>query len=313
MLKTLIALTGQKVIFPFYHIVSDDAPIHIKNLYRAKSQKEFIEDLDFLLQYYEPMDLSDVKSFLNQDKNRTKPGFYLSFDDGLSEMYHVVRPILLRKGIPAAFFCNTGFIDNKDMFFRYKISILIEEILKLQPSAVKNLEALLQTQDIKSYLLSLKYGDINTINSMANILNIRFDDYLNENHPYMATSQLAEMKNDGFDIGAHSIDHPLYADLDEKDQLLQTEESLDIIQKLFSKDDRIFAFPFTDFGVKASFFDRVSADIIFGTAGIKKDIDSHVLHRIPMEESRKTASQIIYKQYLYFMAKAIFNKNMRKR
>jgi peptidoglycan/xylan/chitin deacetylase (PgdA/CDA1 family) len=313
MLKTLIALTGQKVIFPFYHIVSDDAPIHIKNLYRAKSQKEFIEDLDFLLQYYEPMDLSDVKSFLNQDKNRTKPGFYLSFDDGLSEMYHVVRPILLRKGIPAAFFCNTGFIDNKDMFFRYKISILIEQINKLQESAVNNLKVLLQTRDIKSHLLSFKYGDIYTINGLANILNVRFDDYLNENHPYMTTAQLAEMKNDGFDIGAHSIDHPYFADIDEKEQIRQTSVSLDEIQELTHSQDRIFAFPFTEYGVSSFFFKSVSADIIFGTAGIKKDIDSRVLHRIPMEESRKTAPQIIYKQYIYFMAKAFFNKNMRKR
>jgi peptidoglycan/xylan/chitin deacetylase (PgdA/CDA1 family) len=313
MLKTLIKLTGQKVIFPFYHIVSDDTPIHIRNLYRAKSQKEFIEDLDFLLQYYEPMDLSDLKSYPNQDKKRTKPGFYLSFDDGLSEMYRVVRPILISKGIPAAFFCNTAFIDNKDMFYRYKISILIEEIHKLQQSAVKNIEALLQTQDIKSYLLSLKYGDINTINSLANTLNVRFDEYLKQVQPYLTTSQLEKMKKEGFDIGAHSIDHPLYADINDSEQIRQTSVSLDEIQELTHSQDRIFAFPFTEYGVSSSFFKSVSADMIFGTAGIKKDIDSRVLHRIPMEESRKTASQIIYKQYLYFMAKAFFNKNMRKR
>jgi peptidoglycan/xylan/chitin deacetylase (PgdA/CDA1 family) len=313
MLNFLSGFTSQNVIFPFYHIVSDDTPVHIRNLYRAKSQKEFIEDLNFLLRYFEPMNLSDVKSYINLGKKRKKPGFYLSFDDGLSEMYHVVRPILLSKGIPAAFFCNTAFIDNKDMFYRYKISILVEQINKLQESAVNNLKVLLQTRDIKSHLLSFKYRDINTINGLANIFNIRFEDYLQQNQPYMTTSELVEMKKDGFNIGAHSIDHPLYADLDEKDQLLQTEESLDIIQKRFSKDDRIFAIPFTDFGVKASFFDMVSADIIFGTAGLKKDHLSHVLHRIPMENGSSSASFIIYKQYLYYIAKSFLNRNVRNR
>jgi peptidoglycan/xylan/chitin deacetylase (PgdA/CDA1 family) len=313
MLKTLINLTGQKVIFPFYHVVSDDTPLHIRNLYRAKSQKEFIEDLDFLLRYYEPMDLSDVKSYLNLDKKRINPGFYLSFDDGLSEMHHLVRPILISKGIPAAFFCNTAFIDNKDMFYRYKISILLEHINKLEKSAVKNLETLLQTQDIKSYLLSLRYGDINTINSLANTLNVRFDDYLQQNLPYMTTEQLEKMKKDGFDIGAHSIDHPLYADIDNSNQIHQTQQSLAAIAQITGTTDRIFAFPFTDYGVSASFFDSVSADIIFGTAGLKKDHLPNVLHRIPMEKGSDPASTIIYKQYFYYIAKSFLNKNVRKR
>lgn len=313
MLKSLIKLTGQNVIFPFYHTVSDSAPIHIKNLYRVKCEKDFVNDLEFLLRYYEPMKLSDVKSYINLGKKRTKPGFYLSFDDGLSEMYHLVRPILISKGIPAAFFCNSAFIDNKDMFFRYKISILIEEIHKLKQSAVKNIEAFLQTQDIKSHLLSLKYGDINTINSLANTLNIRFEDYLQQNHPYMTTAQLVEMKKAGFDIGAHSIDHPLYADIDKNDQKHQTQSSLAAIGQITGTTDRIFAFPFTDFGVPSSFFDGVQVDIIFGTAGLKKDQLPHVLHRIPMEEGSLSASSVVCKQYLYYMAKSFFNKNVRKR
>jgi peptidoglycan/xylan/chitin deacetylase (PgdA/CDA1 family) len=313
MLKTLIKLTGQKVIFPFYHIVSDDTPVHVRNLYRAKTQKEFVDDVDFLLQYYEPCSLSDITSYINLGKKSAKPGFYLSFDDGLSEMYDIVRPILLRKGIPAAFFCNTAFIDNKDMFYRYKVSILIDALEQNQHVDIAKIEQRLKTKHIKSHLLGMKYQDIDHINAVAFILNVSFDNYLKQNKPYLSTIQIMEMKKDGFDIGAHSIDHPYYADIDEKDQIRQTSVSLDKIQELTHSQDRIFAFPFTEHGVSYSFFKSVSADIIFGTAGIKKDIDSRVLHRIPMEDSRQTASQIMYKQYLYFMAKAIFNKNMRKR
>lgn len=42
----------------------------------------------------------------------------------------------------------------------------------------------------------------------------------------MTTAQLVEMKKAGFDIGAHSIDHPLYADIDNNDQKHQTQKAL---------------------------------------------------------------------------------------
>ena len=38
---------------------------------------------------------------------------HLTFDDGFRELHDVVAPILLRKGIPATFFVNSAFIDNK--------------------------------------------------------------------------------------------------------------------------------------------------------------------------------------------------------
>ncbi|WP_262708643.1 polysaccharide deacetylase family protein [Natronoflexus pectinivorans] len=54
--------------------------------------------------------------------------FHLTFDDGLSEIYHETIPILEKKGIPATIFLNTGFIDNKKMFYRFKSSLVIESI-----------------------------------------------------------------------------------------------------------------------------------------------------------------------------------------
>ena len=56
----------------------------------------------------------------------------LTFDDGHLEMFEVVAPILSKRGISATFFLNTGFLDNKDMFFRHKASLLIGHLKSLQ-------------------------------------------------------------------------------------------------------------------------------------------------------------------------------------
>lgn len=127
--RLLMKLTGKNVIFPFYHSVSDSYLAHIHHLYHPKTTKQFISDLDFLLKHYCPMDINEVISFRDSSKKRSKPGFFLSFDDGLKEFYEIIAPVLLKKGIPAACFLNSGFVDNKDLFYRYKASLLCEYFL----------------------------------------------------------------------------------------------------------------------------------------------------------------------------------------
>ena len=47
-LKLFIQVSGKKVIYPFYHIIDNNPPDHIKHLYKAKSINEFKRDLDFV-------------------------------------------------------------------------------------------------------------------------------------------------------------------------------------------------------------------------------------------------------------------------
>ena len=131
-LDFLIRLSGQHLILPFYHAVSDEDLIHLKHLYPVISTSRFGKDLDFLQQNYNAVSHNYLIDNKFSTTLRSKRAFFLSFDDGLRQFYDVVAPILLRKGIPATFFVNTGFIDNKDMFYRLKISILIEKVLKTE-------------------------------------------------------------------------------------------------------------------------------------------------------------------------------------
>ena len=122
------AATG-KVLAPFYHAVSDIPMPHIRHLYRVKTVAEFERDLDFLLKHYTPIDFHELPNLLQHKPRSGKPPMLLSFDDGLREFYDPIAPILLRKGIPAICFLNSGFLDNKDLFFRYKASLLIDFLL----------------------------------------------------------------------------------------------------------------------------------------------------------------------------------------
>lgn len=270
-LNSLVSLSGQRLVLPFYHAVSDEELPHISALYPHKSVASFIKDLDTLLQYFEPIDLQQLIQLVQNKEQPRKPVFHLSFDDGLREVYEIVRPILLDKGIPATAFINTAFIDNKALFYRYG------ESLKTN--------------------------------------NIDPQEFLNTCKPYMSTQQIRQWLDDGFTIGGHSVDHPLYSTISLNEQVRQTMESVDHLQEQFKLNYRAFAFPFTDDGLGRKLFDllhdpdAIDLDISFGTAGLKQDINHSHLQRIPMEGTGMNAEQTLKAEYLYYLVKMPLGKN----
>ena len=123
-IRLLSEVTGQKLIFPFYHTISNSPLPHLENLYPVRSIDQFENDLIFLLRNYKPIELSEITT-CEYVKERS---FHLSFDDGFSGIYEYVAPLLKKYGVPASFFVSSAFIDNKAIMFRCKASLLINHI-----------------------------------------------------------------------------------------------------------------------------------------------------------------------------------------
>jgi hypothetical protein len=75
-----------------------------------------------------------------------------------------------------------------------------------------------------------------------------------------------------------------------------------------------FAFPFTDFKVSNSVFEKANTDrlwdLSFGTAGIKDETMKNHLQRIPMESGvSKDGEKIIRTEYIWYYLKSVFGKN----
>ena len=317
MINLLVKFSCQRLIFPFYHTVSNEELPHIKHLYKVKNEKEFDMDLDFLIKHYEPISYQDLQNHVNGARSIKKNSFLLTFDDGLSEIYHIISPILIKKGIPAVYFLNSAFIDNKSLFYRYKESLLIEKYLKLPSSQKKAVESFLhlpycESSEIIQKIKSFDYSKRETLNPLATMMNLDFEEFLLEKKPYLTSEQIKTLVNQGFSFGGHSVDHPEYRLISEQEQLLQTKKSIDYVQQNFELSYRTFSFPFTDAGVTNHFFEETYknkvAEITFGTAGLKKEIFKNHFHRIPAENSF-TLEKTLWLQYLYYFIKMPFNKN----
>jgi len=307
----------QQLILPFYHTISNKPLPHIKHLYQVKSENEFINDLDFLLKYYEPIDYETFRDFVTGKKQLKKPSFMLSFDDGLSEFYSVIAPILIGKGIPAVCFLNSAFVDNKALFFRYKASLILDKI-ENNPNLVEVVsEYLNNSKDIKQKILKLGYSDEHLLNKIAESITFDFNKFLKEENPYLNSNQIKKLINQGFYFGAHSIDHPQYQFISLEEQLRQTKESLNFVTENFELNYKIFAFPFTDYGISTDFFKQVNrkklVDFTFSSAGQKRDRISNNFQRIPFETGKYSAKRIHNTELLYYLFKIPFSKNEIKR
>ncbi len=311
-IATLADKTGMRIIFPFYHVVSDEPVQHINYLYKVKTTKQFIADLNFLLENYLPLAIDDYQ---NGNYNPEKNYFVLSFDDGLSQMAHVVHPILKSLSIPALFFLNSGFIDNTALFYRYKVALLLAEIehtaLATQISAVLSLNKIKVADPVK-YLLQLKYKDTNLIDSIAKSCNYNFEDYLKNAHPYLSTNQIFDLIKDGHTVGAHSVDHPLYSAIDPQLQFVQTRDSMRFINEKFNLPKNYFAFPFTADGVVKELFPAMYSELnihkSFGTAGLQKNKINNHIERIPAEHQTYDLETLVKNEYHYFQFKKMFGK-----
>lgn len=300
---------------PLYHSVSDRELPHIKHVIRYKNTKQFEEDLDHLAKNFQFVDWQEFKEFTSGNFKPKKKIALLTFDDGFREFYDVAAPILERKGIYACNFVNPAFIDNKDMMFRCKASLLVDAVERnktIDPEiyfvlSLKNVDR----HFLQKKILAINYQEKDTLDWLAEKLEVDFNAYSKEFKPYLSTEELKELTRKGFGISSHSWDHPKYGDLSLKEQMETTDKTFAYLKEngfLYES----FAFPFTDFEVQKDFFDELfkNEDIYcsFGCAGIKLDSVKRNFQRIPMEMG-ESGEQILKKEMAYFKLKRLINKN----
>jgi peptidoglycan/xylan/chitin deacetylase (PgdA/CDA1 family) len=319
-MRFAINLSGQRLISVVYHTVCEAIPGHIRHLYQPRSPMQFTDDLKFLMRHYEPVDLHRLKEItLNREKPR-KNCFFVSFDDGLSEFYTEAAPVLLKMGVPATCFLNTAFVDNRDLFYRYKVSLLLEAIQEYKENrnfweafhALKEKHAI-SPGYYRKVLLGLDHRNLPFIEEAAKLVRLDFRKYLKTRKPYITGDQIRELIGKGFTFGGHSIDHPDFAHMNEEERVWQAIESVRNVCEQFKMKDRVFAFPFTDYDIGKTFFDAVYADgrieFSFGSAGLKRDSEYRNLQRIPMEEFALSAKRRLKTDYFYYLLKGLAGKN----
>jgi peptidoglycan/xylan/chitin deacetylase (PgdA/CDA1 family) len=316
-ISVLETLTAANPVVAYYHIVSDKDVPHVKHLYRFRNVAQFERDLEAFLKIYQPIGLLDLLHSVTTGQRLPRRAFLLTFDDGFRELSEVVAPLLLRKGVPATFFLATAFLDNKEMALHNELSVLIGHIESLPEKRQSQINDSLSKrqltgESVSEKLLSITYQRKHLIPQIAKSIECDLPSYLRRNRPYLTCDEVRKLIVQGFTIGAHSVDHPLYSALTLKEQLQQTSESVSFVRQKFGLKYSTFSFPHGDSNVGAEFFKEVYArgilDTSFGSAGMLKEAFPRHYQRLSPENSSMPVDSVLRRHY----ARSLYKKMLRR-
>ena len=300
-------LVDADLVIPHWHLASDQELAHVKGLYGYRNRRQFTEDLTFFLRHYEPISLGELLRRLDGIGRFPKRCVLFTFDDGFREIYDIVAPILYTKGIPATFFLITSVLDNRELCYPQKKSLLINALNRLKGSPIAQevsrhlSDAGIEGPDIVSRIRSIYYRKRHLLDELESIVGCDFRAYVSSVQPYLSSDQVRDLLKKGFDLGAHSVDHPNYSELSLDEQLAQTIESTKFISAQYDYQCNTFAFPYTDSGISPEFYQRAfSGNILkasFGIGGITRGNFIRHLPRFTMERTSLPAGQILARQF----------------
>ena len=280
-------------LLPYHHIVSDAEVLHIKHLYKYKNVAQFKNDLELLLKNFKPISADDLIKHIGINNRLPKNTFLLTFDDGFREVHDVIAPLLEAKGIPAIFFVNPAFIDNKILFYRSKASLLINELLENKDNNALILEykALLNNEgntieELIRHIKELKSTDEKLMDNLAKKISLSFENYLEHTRPFLTTEQLISLDERGFTIGAHSWNHPYYDQISFEEQVEQTVSSCNFVKEKTGKKRVTFSFPYSDANLSQKLFEELNKkgiDLMFGIQNQKEELENNMVHRFNAE------------------------------
>ena len=179
-----------------YHTVSDERLSHFRHVYFHKNAQKFEDDLIHIKRHYHLGDWELLHDSTRRRRPLRKPLAFITFDDGMSECFNVVRPLLLKHSIPCCFFIRTAFVDNLRMFYRHKASLCIERVHTATQARQRELlrtvsrdswPGLNSLESFTQWVKGLTFRDEDQIDQLCELLAVDVNRYLSEHRPLYDT------------------------------------------------------------------------------------------------------------------------------
>lgn len=296
-LPSNISFSKLSSIHVYYHGIEDHPKKHLSYVLSCKNTAQFEKDIDWL-----------YKNFSSQNANVSKSiPFQLHFDGGLRSVYETVFPLLQKKGIPFQINISSDFIDNHDLFYKFKQSLLIDKT-ENDFHLKKHFQKIRQTQDLKNHFLQLTKNDTKEINILLSMAEINCQKYLEAQKPYMTTAEVKEILAAGNTVGISTMS--MYAH-DETTLLaylkneLQFQSSLGISPQYLALDN-------LEYIPSMEILDKIMATHhlqVYHVQGLKIDVNSKIQNRLSLEMLNASAEEILRSNFRKYTFQKIFGKN----
>lgn len=180
----------------------------------STTPEKFEAALRFLTTYYKPVSLADV--ITDADGKGLPPRAVLvTFDDAYASVAEVAAPLCQKFGVPAVFFVNAAFLDNKrlapDNLICYVANTLGMETIRSAARAVgrNGLVELNSLSEVFSRFfpaISLSEREV-FLDALRQLAGISDSCMAKEASLYLTSKQLRDLATFEFEIGNHTYSH----------------------------------------------------------------------------------------------------------
>ncbi|WP_371187662.1 polysaccharide deacetylase family protein [Thalassotalea maritima] len=209
-------------------------------------KKEFNWQMQLVKDYFRPLPLKEAVSLL-KNKKLPRGSICVTFDDGYKNNLDIAAPILQSHGVHATFFIATKFIDGENMWNDSIIDLFINErkqnvdLSAVGEGVVKLLNIADRRYWITKIINALKYLPVEKRQAIVDKLVA--DNRVHSKPKMMNVEEIKALAKLGFDIGAHTHNHPILAAGDIKSSDIEIITSKRILQSILGDVVDTFAYP----------------------------------------------------------------------
>lgn len=172
----------------------------------------------------------------------------ITFDDGYPDWGRSVVPTLIRRNLPATFFITTGQLFGEPLWHE-RINACFQEMSQ-QPNAIRKAAKLIGLNDdiedqrivASRFELECKYATLADRRHLLEML----DDIAGTEHqsvPQMSATEVRSLHSAGFEIGAHTVHHPILTLCTPNEASLEMNTSKETLEEVIGGAVVGFAYP----------------------------------------------------------------------
>ncbi len=209
--------------------------------------ERFSKILDFVEAHFNVIPLSDAVRIL-QKGVLPKRALAVTFDDGYKEWLDVAIPILKSRNLHATFFVTTGQLEGRPMWHERilaAVKVLPRYNVQLPAGFPERaqLNSFQSRLDLAGVLISrLKYVSLQERDAAIELLEAQAESAAEVNKGFDSAA-IKDIHAQGFDVGAHTINHPILNKCTDTEAKNEIGGSKEVLENLICAPIRYFAYP----------------------------------------------------------------------
>jgi len=237
-----------------YHRITPGSQASCDNHYPSRglavSEETFEEQISFLKQNYNCLDISTAVELLSKGK-LPKRTVIITFDDGYRDNLTLGLPVLEKYGVPATIYITTGFIDRTANLWWLEQEYIVHRLTQLKFELggsfyhwnLKRLEG--KYQAISELNKAFRKMDLESQNKHL----VRLRNTIPEKYSYddivLDWSEVLSLdKHPLITIGAHTVNHPALSRLSDEHMKKEMLESKQTLEDKLGHSVEHFAYPY---------------------------------------------------------------------